>query len=143
MTRSDPPRRRNHLLWIGPLVVFAGFVSYYQVFARFAVLRDFPWVNLPVIWVGVVLSAIGVRAAFREGRRKILRPIALIFSLLVAGLFHAYIFWYSYRMPGETPTTSAMTLAPDFTLTDQHGRSLTLSDLRGRKAVLVFYRGHW
>jgi len=143
MTRSDPPRRRNHLLWIGPLVVFAGFVSYYQVFARFAVLRDFPWVNLPVMWVGVVLSALGVRAAFREGRRKILGPIALIFSLLVAGLFHAYIFWYSYRMPGETPTTSAMTLAPDFTLTDQHGRSLTLSDLRGRKAVLVFYRGHW
>ena len=143
MTRFDTPRRRNHLLWICPLVVFAGFVSYYQVFARFAVLRDFPWVNLPVMWVGVVLSALGVRAAFREGRRKILGPIALIFSLLVAGLFHAYIFWYSYRMPGETTITSAMTLAPDFTLTDQHGRSLTLSDLRGRKAVLIFYRGHW
>jgi len=143
MTRSDTPRRRNHLLWIGPLVVFAGFVSYYQVFARSAVLRDFPWVNLPVIGVGVVLSALGVRAAFREGRRKILGSIALIFSLLVAGLFHAYVFWYSYRMPGETTTTSAMTLAPDFTLTDQHGRPLTLSDLRGRKAVLIFYRGHW
>lgn len=32
--------------------------------------------------------------------------------------------------------------APDFTLTDQGGRSLTLSDFRGRKHVfLVFNRG--
>ena len=31
----------------------------------------------------------------------------------------------------------------DFTLTDQHGRPVTLSDLGGRNAVLVFYRGHW
>jgi peroxiredoxin len=32
--------------------------------------------------------------------------------------------------------------APDFTLTDQRGRSLTLSDFRGRKHVfLVFNRG--
>ena len=143
MTRSDIPRRRNHLLWIGSLVVFAGFVSYYQLFARFAALRDFPWVNLPLIWVGVVLSALGVWRAFRAGRRKILGSIALIFSVLVAGLFHAYVFWYSYRMPGATPITSAMILAPDFTLTDQHGRPVTLSDLRGRNAVLVFYRGHW
>jgi len=143
MTRSDPSLRRNHLLWIGPLVVFAGFVSYYQVFARFAALRDFPWVNLPLIWVGVVLSAVGLRRAFKAGRRKVLGSIAVVFSILVAGLFHAYIFWYSYRMPGATPTTSTMALAPDFTLTDQHGMPVTLSDLRGRKAVLVFYRGHW
>lgn len=30
-------------------------------------------------------------------------------------------------------------LAPDFTLTDQHGASVTLSDLRGAKVVLYFY----
>jgi peroxiredoxin Q/BCP len=30
-------------------------------------------------------------------------------------------------------------LAPDFTLTDQNGRSLTLSALRGRKVILYFY----
>ena len=33
--------------------------------------------------------------------------------------------------------------APDFTLeSHSHGR-ITLSDLRGQKVVLVFYRGHW
>jgi len=30
-------------------------------------------------------------------------------------------------------------LAPDFTLTDQNGRHLTLSALRGRKVILYFY----
>jgi peroxiredoxin Q/BCP len=29
--------------------------------------------------------------------------------------------------------------APDFTLSDQHGNSVTLSDLRGRTVVLYFY----
>ena len=35
-------------------------------------------------------------------------------------------------------------VAPDFTLTDQNGRSHTLSAERGKRAVvLVFYRGYW
>jgi peroxiredoxin len=35
-------------------------------------------------------------------------------------------------------------IAPDFTLADQDGRSLTLSAERGKRAVvLVFYRGYW
>jgi cytochrome oxidase Cu insertion factor (SCO1/SenC/PrrC family) len=33
--------------------------------------------------------------------------------------------------------------APFFTLTDQHGKSVTLSATRGHKVVLVFYRGYW
>ena len=34
-------------------------------------------------------------------------------------------------------------LAPDFTLPDQNGRAVHLSEARGQKAVLVFYRGFW
>jgi cytochrome oxidase Cu insertion factor (SCO1/SenC/PrrC family) len=34
--------------------------------------------------------------------------------------------------------------APDFTLEDEKGQPLTLSQLRSKKnVVLVFYRGHW
>ena len=34
--------------------------------------------------------------------------------------------------------------APDFTLEDMDGKSITLSDFRGKKTVvLVFYRGYW
>ena len=35
-------------------------------------------------------------------------------------------------------------IAPDFTLTDQHGNKVTLSDARRTgPVVLVFYRGYW
>jgi cytochrome oxidase Cu insertion factor (SCO1/SenC/PrrC family) len=34
--------------------------------------------------------------------------------------------------------------APDFTLEDSDGKTITLSDYRGKKSVLlVFYRGYW
>jgi peroxiredoxin Q/BCP len=37
------------------------------------------------------------------------------------------------------PPLAPGTLAPDFTLTDQDGGTVTLSKLRGRNVVLVFY----
>ena len=34
--------------------------------------------------------------------------------------------------------------APDFTLEDSDGKTITLSDFRAKKSVvLVFYRGYW
>ena len=136
-------RRYNHLLWMGPLLTFVGAVSYFVVFARFPALRDFPWVNLPVVGVGVLLSLAGVRRAFVRGRGRWVGSIALVSSLLIGGLFGFYVFWLSYQLPATAGVTGERDAAPDFTLTDQHGQPLTLSSLRGRKVVLVFYRGHW
>jgi len=39
------------------------------------------------------------------------------------------------------PVKVGMT-APDFTLNDQNGKSVTLSKV-GNPAILVFYRGYW
>jgi len=33
--------------------------------------------------------------------------------------------------------------APDFTLKDQEGRPFHLASLRGKRVLLVFYRGYW
>lgn len=33
--------------------------------------------------------------------------------------------------------------APDFALPDQDGKPFRLSTLRGRRVVLIFYRGYW
>jgi cytochrome oxidase Cu insertion factor (SCO1/SenC/PrrC family) len=39
---------------------------------------------------------------------------------------------------------SVGSVAPDFTLTNQDGRRLTLASERGKRpVVLVFYRGYW
>ena len=64
-------------------------------------------------------------------------------------------FWYTPEPPAktrqQTPAKSARTspiavgeVAPDFTLEDQGGRKVTLSEARGKQpVVLVFYRGYW
>jgi cytochrome oxidase Cu insertion factor (SCO1/SenC/PrrC family) len=33
--------------------------------------------------------------------------------------------------------------APDFALKDQFGRTVRLNSLRGKRVLLIFYRGHW
>lgn len=49
--------------------------------------------------------------------------------------------------PAKSARTSPIAVgevAPDFTLEDQNGRKVTLSEARGKQpVVLVFYRGYW
>ena len=46
--------------------------------------------------------------------------------------------------PLDTGRVAVGTPAPDFTLESKDGGTVTLSQFRGKKAmVLVFYRGHW
>jgi hypothetical protein len=146
---STPPtadRRRNHALWIGPLVALAGGISYFLVFVRYPALRDFPWVNLPWVLIGLAVSVIGVwRAYARETpyRGKLVGPISFGVSALVSVAFIFYVFGFSYWLPGPTATTLRLTDAPEFTLVDHAQRPVRLADYRGRKVVLTFYRGFW
>ena len=34
-------------------------------------------------------------------------------------------------------------VAPNFTLKDEHGRNFRLASMRGKRVLLVFYRGYW
>jgi cytochrome oxidase Cu insertion factor (SCO1/SenC/PrrC family) len=46
--------------------------------------------------------------------------------------------------PTEIDRVTVGSMAPDFSLVDMDNDTLTLSDFRGHKnVVLVFYRGHW
>ena len=46
--------------------------------------------------------------------------------------------------PLDTARVAVGTRAPDFTLEAKDGGTVTLSQFRGKKeVVLVFYRGHW
>jgi hypothetical protein len=145
MTLSPPSKTqsRNHGVWLGPLVVFCGAVSYFTVFVSVPALRDFPWLNLPLVWVGLLVSVLGVRVARRRGRGRLLAWSGLLSSLLLAAAFHGYVFWYSYQLPDHERALEVGSPAPEFTLLDQERRPLTLSELRGRYVVLVFYRGYW
>jgi hypothetical protein len=139
-------RKPNHFVWLGPLLVFAAAVSYFLFFVRFPVLRDFPWVNLPLVIVGLLISAVGLWRAFdatRTAWARLLGGFGFGLSLAVASLFGLYIFFLSYQLPETDGVVEVSQAAPDFALLDQNQETVRLSDWRGTKVVLVFYRGHW
>jgi hypothetical protein len=128
------------------LIVLVGAISYFTFFARFPSLRDVPWLNLPLVLLGALLTALGWwRTQRRPGRRvsKIVATLAFGLSLSLATLFGFYVLSYSYSLPVPTPQTLDLVEAPDFELPDQRGRLVRLSDYRGMKVVLTFYRGFW
>ena len=142
----SPGRRRNHLIWIGPIVALAGAVSYFMVFARFPALRDFPWINLPLVALGAGLSAVAVWRAFwrpETFRGKLTAPVTFALSSLLAGLFAFYIFSISYSLPPPAEVSLNLDQAPDFVLESNSGGTVRLGDFRGRKVALIFYRGFW
>ncbi len=145
---EGPPsrRRRNHGLWLGPLVTIGGAISYFTVFVRWPALRDFPWVNLPWVLAGVALSGAAARRGFARPARfrgRIAGSLSLLVSLAVGALFCLYVFVFSAMLPAPTPVTLALAEAPDVALPDQHGRLVSLRALRGQRVVLTFYRGYW
>lgn len=141
----SPRRRRNHMIWIGLLVTVAGALSYFLFFVRFPPLRDFPWVNLPLVVLGLGLSTLGVWRAFLQPavfRGRVFAPLGFAFSLLLATAFVFYIFWLS-DLPEASDVARNLVRAPDFALASTDGETVRLSDFLGEKVVLVFYRGFW
>ncbi|MCP4654516.1 MAG: redoxin domain-containing protein [bacterium] len=142
--RSRPPR--NHAIWLGVLITLFGAFSYFGPLSRFPVLRDFPWINLPLVLVGLLFSSWGLWRAVKPSaiyRGKILGSLGFALSLLLTVVFHWYIFDYSYDVPAPNDAVPIRSAAPDFALTDHDGKSVRLGDYRGKKVVLTFYRGHW
>ena len=62
--------------------------------------------------------------------------------LLVASLAIFSFAAQAQNAKSKTEPITAGGIAPDFTLNDQNGKSVTLSKV-GKPAVLVFYRGFW
>jgi len=137
----------NWSLWIGFLFALAAFVSY-GFFAQFPITRDFLWANLLLFAVGGILLVLGLFRAFgkaRVYRGKILGPILVTLGILMFGLF-SYVFFYELRqVPPSTGAPQVGQKAPDFTLSDQDGKDVSLRDLvtKSKAVALIFYRGFW
>jgi AhpC/TSA family protein len=137
----------NWFLWIGCLFALAGFFSY-TFFAQFAITRDFPWANLLLFAAGGICLVVGLFRAFGKAkfyRGKIFGPILVTLAILMFGFF-SYVFFYVLRqVPPSTGAPRVGQKAPEFTLSDQDGKDVSLRDLTSRsKAVaLIFYRGFW
>jgi len=148
--RGETANRRigwsKHAIWLGPVITLIGAVSYFLYFVQFPTLRDTALLNLALVLVGLVLAGYGGCQLGRQRGRWLVKVVAatgFLASLAIASLFCFYLFVFSYQLPAATGAPAVDVSAPDFALPEQHGELVRLADFRGRKLVLVFYRGHW
>jgi cytochrome oxidase Cu insertion factor (SCO1/SenC/PrrC family) len=78
-----------------------------------------------------------------------MKPLLLVFTLLLVFNQAAVSAQTGSKDEIKQPATDLDRMkvgqpAPDFTLEDSDGKSVSLADYRGKKnVVLIFYRGHW
>lgn len=135
----------RHAFWIGFLITFAGFVSYFLVFARYPLFRDFPWINLPMTLLGLGLCLLGLVKRWGASRwfGKSAHLLGTTASVIITALFLGYVFGISYQMPEPGEKTLTLEKAPPIVLEDAEGDTVRLEDFAGQTVVLTFYRGHW
>jgi hypothetical protein len=141
-------RARNGLIWAGFAVTLIAFLSYIPVFVRFAATRDFPWVNLLLFAIGAWIMTVGIARAFRRPERYRGKAAGVILGFLaftLFGLFYWGMFLFVRQLPSANAAPRAGQPAPDFSLRDSDGHTVTLSSLltANRGVLLVFYRGYW
>jgi len=152
----------NWPLWAGFLLSLIAFLSYPFVFVWFPATRDFPWANLALFALAIVLLIIGLRRAFAAGRphpkrSKIAGAVLTTLSVLVLAFFIVTFFVVGRQLPASQGAPQVGQKAPDFTLSDTNDRPVSLASLlqpaaantgtpapkTPRGVLLIFYRGYW
>jgi len=159
-------KRFNWQIWAGfVLTIVAGF-SFPFFFVNFPLTRDFPWANLLLFAAAAALLFFGLKRAFaatksedggpkRSTLSKIVASGLTILSVLIIGLFMFSFFVMARWLPPSTGAPSVGQKAPEFTLSDSTGKTVSLSELISspipaqantsapKGLLLIFYRGHW
>lgn len=144
----------NWLVWAGFLLSVVAFLSYFFVFVRFPVTRDFPWASLLLFAAAAALLLAGLRRAFapeRQTKSKVAGIVAAGLSAVIFGVFVFTTFIMARWIPAAHGAPRVGQKAPEFSLPDTNGKSVSLSELLStpiggkapRGVLLVFYRGHW
>ena len=147
-------KRINWQIWAGFILsLIAGF-SYPFVFVQWPITREFPWANLLLFAIAIVLLFLGLRRAFKADKRivsKIFSSLAAAFGILMLAALLFLIFVMGSWLPASAGAPQVGQKAPDFTLTDSNDKAVALAQLltepinnKPPKAViLIFYRGYW
>ena len=146
-------RRFNWPLWLGFLLSVVTFFSYFAVFVWFPITRDFPWANLLLFLVAVVLLFVGLRRGFASDKRrsKIVAVVVATLGVVVMVFFILTFFVGGRMLPASTQAPHVGQKLPDFTLEDTNGKAVSLNELlttpingnAPKGVLLVFYRGYW
>ncbi|HBG31089.1 peroxiredoxin family protein [Candidatus Macondimonas diazotrophica] len=131
-------RQGPDLAWTGAALAGLASVGTFAGFILMGKARTRP--KLPTLtWgagLGTFLALLGVMTGGSL--------LALIYAGGVYGLGGwVYVYWYSRfgRQPSERLRPG--TVLPDFELIENSGQRLRSRDLRGKPAILLFFRGNW
>lgn len=149
-------RRLNWPLWVGFLLTLGGAFSFFLIFLWIPATRDFPWANLLIFLIAVVLLVAGIRRGFASDRKrpiasKIFTSLVALFSFAVIALFIFSVFVVARWLPPSKGAPQVGQKAPEFTLQDTTGKQVSLTQLLSepvngtapKSVLLVFYRGYW
>lgn len=122
--------------WLGPLIVAGGFLVYLGAVVVFRRARTaaYPVVVLLTMSVGTALAGY---AAYDD-----LGAQPLVLASIAVALEVVYLGWYSFFARDSSPVIAVGQRLPDFEA-EEGGRLVRASELSGRPAVLLFYRGNW
>lgn len=144
----------NWRLWAGFVLTIFSFLSYPFLFIDYPILRDFPWLNLFLFALALVLLILGLRRAFRPGRKAISKVSAVVVAtvgVLVIAFFVFIAFIEARRLPASAGAPQLGQKAPGFTVTDINNKTVALDELLTQPindkppkgVLLIFYRGYW
>jgi hypothetical protein len=122
---------------LGPILVVAGFVLYMATNTQLGRFRRMPWEFLAVSASGV-LHSLGYFAA----HPALSSGIAAAISVALGGVLGWFFFVFSMYGPREDRPRVGDRF-PDFVLPASDGGAFDFAAARGRRQLLVFYRGSW
>jgi hypothetical protein len=122
---------------LAPLVALAGLGLYFFLTLKLAVWRRYPWECVAISALGPLL---GIYALARDPGIGTALGLALAAAIFAFGCW--FLFSFSMFGPREDRPRAGDRF-PDFTLPASEGPPVSLAALRGRRLVLLFYRGAW
>jgi hypothetical protein len=144
----------NWQLWAGFALTLFSFLSYPFLFIDYPILRDFPWLNLILFALALVLFIVGLRRAFQRDRKQLSKISAVVVAtlgILIIAFFIFIAFIEARRLPASARAPQIGQRAPNFTLADINNKPVALTDLitqpinnkPANGVLLIFYRGYW
>jgi len=146
--------RINWPIWTGFVLSLVALFSYPFVFVRWPITREFPWANLILFAIALVLLFFGLRRAFVPDRTiisKVFSSLAAVFGVFLLAALIFLIYVMGSWLPKSAGAPQVGQLAPAFTLTDSNDKPVTLAHLLSepvnnkpaKGVLLIFYRGYW
>jgi len=148
--------RRNWALWLGFLLFLGALLCNAVFFGNPPGQRAIPWLSVLLAGVSLIFLVRGLQRAFgqpRVYRGKVLSSILALVSLLLVGVA-TFSFFQARAIPVSAGAPKVGQTAPDFTLADTSGQSVSMDQLFAPAAddsqvappkamLLIFYRGYW